>query len=105
MNIKSITAFGLVAVALAAISITPAEANNNSKYLNQMAMQMYMQNQAAASVMPSYLNRVVTSNYAYPTYTANVPYVTTPAVTPYVAYNNVVVPRYVRHEGFRRFWR
>ena len=49
MNIKSITTFGLVAMALAMTSLSPALANNNNnKALNQLAMQYYAQNQAAA---------------------------------------------------------
>jgi hypothetical protein len=48
MNIKAITTLGLVALALVVTSIAPAEANDHSKYLNQLAMQYYLQNQAAA---------------------------------------------------------
>ena len=48
MNIKSIAALGLVAVAMTVTSFLPAEANNNNQALNMMAMQMYMQNQANA---------------------------------------------------------
>lgn len=48
MNIKAITTLGLVAVTLVVTSIAPAEANDHSKYLNQLAMQYYLQNQAAA---------------------------------------------------------
>lgn len=54
MNIKSITTLGLVAVALAVTSLAPAEAKNNNKALNDLAMQMYMQNQAAAGATNIY---------------------------------------------------
>jgi hypothetical protein len=63
MNIKSITTLGLVAVALAVTSIAPAEANNN-KALNQMAMQMYMQNQGLAGNATIY-NPALATNYRY----------------------------------------
>ncbi|MBS2006341.1 MAG: hypothetical protein JST01_04835 [Cyanobacteria bacterium SZAS TMP-1] len=46
MGIKSITSFALAAAALACISISPADARDNDKYLNDLAMRMYLQNQA-----------------------------------------------------------
>jgi len=50
MNIKSITLLGLAAVAVAAASIAPAQANNSneSKYWNLLARQNYLQNRAAS---------------------------------------------------------
>jgi hypothetical protein len=48
MNIKFITKLGLVAMTMAMTSLAPALANNNNKALNQLAMQYYAQNQAAA---------------------------------------------------------
>lgn len=122
MNIKSIAALGLVAVALAVTSITPAEAHHhNNKYLDQLAMQMYMQNQGLAANTGAYggyggYNPLMTANYmsnpwsagAIPGYTTvaspvsavAVPYNT--AVNPYActgayntaAYGNIVSPQY-----------
>jgi hypothetical protein len=112
MNIKSITTLGLVAVALGAISIAPAEASNNNAYLNQLAMQMYMQNQATAATNASLYNPALNAAYSYPVYgAATNPWgaYALPAATvvnPYVSYGNVVVPHYIRHDGFRdRFHR
>jgi len=107
-SIKSVAALGLVAVALAVTSVAPAEANNNA-YLNQLAMQMYMQNQATAAATA--YNPIVNANYTYPVYgAATNPYAAYAApystvVSPYVAYRNVAVPHYLRHEGFRGFYR
>jgi len=65
MSIKSFTILGLVAVAVAVTSLTPAQAsNNNNKALNQMAMQMYMQNQGLAGNASIY-NPALASNYRY----------------------------------------
>jgi hypothetical protein len=63
MNFKSITTLGLVAVALAVTSLAPAQANNNNnKALNQLAMQYYMQNQAAAGNAGIYNNPLLSGN-------------------------------------------
>jgi hypothetical protein len=111
MNIKSITTLGLVAVALAVTSVAPAFANNNNAYMNQLAMQMYMQNQAAAPTNP-WLNGTIPVSYQAPVYGAatnpwaaySVPY--TNVISPQVVYRNVAVPHFVGHEGFRdRFHR
>jgi hypothetical protein len=68
MNIKSIMSLGLVAAVVGVVSVTPAQASNNNQYLNNLAMQMYMQNQAAAvnpyAVNP-YLNSAYPYNYGY----------------------------------------
>jgi len=50
MNIKSTTTLGLLAVALVAASIAPAQASSyDSRYANALARQYYLQNQAAAN--------------------------------------------------------
>ncbi len=112
MNIKSITTLGLVAVALAVTSVAPAFANNNNAYMNSLAMQMYLQNQAAAQTNPYLNGALINSGYQYPVYGAatnpwaayNAPY--SNVVSPRVIYRNVAVPHYARHEGFRdRFHR
>jgi hypothetical protein len=80
MNIKSITSLALAAAAVAFVSVAPAQANNNNKYLNQLAMQMYMQNQATAATTAynpyAYGNNIygnnIYGNNAYG-YAANVP--------------------------------
>jgi hypothetical protein len=64
MGIKSITSLALTAAAVACISVVPAQADNN-KYLNQMAMQMYVQNQAA-NYNP-YNSPYANGNYGYGT--------------------------------------
>jgi hypothetical protein len=43
---KTIASIALAAAVITGLSVTPAQANNN-QYLNQMAMQMYLQNQSA----------------------------------------------------------
>jgi len=86
MNIKSITTLGLVAVALAVTSIAPAEANNN-KALNQMAMQMYMQNQATAANSSIY-NPALLANYANPYAVTVNPWSTATAAYPYASAGN-----------------
>jgi hypothetical protein len=48
MGIKSITSLALAAAAVACLSVAPAQANNNDKYMNQLAMQMYLQNESSA---------------------------------------------------------
>ena len=50
MNVKSIATKAMVAAALAVTTIAPAFANNNNQYLNNLAMQMYMQNQATSGL-------------------------------------------------------
>jgi len=113
MNFKSIASLGLVAIALAVTTITPAEANNNDKYLNQLAMQYYFQNQALANNSMLYnpaLAAGYANPYAYggttPWAAGAMPYGTTAANYSYggyggctpvvnnVSYVNPVVPQY-----------
>ena len=55
MNVKSIATKAMVAAALAVTTIAPAFANNNNnQYLNQLAMQMYAQNQATSGLYNGY---------------------------------------------------
>jgi len=120
MNFKSITTLGLVAVALAVTSLTPAQASNNAnnKALNQLAMQYYMQNQAASGNMAfnPLLNNGAVMPANYTTYGVNPwaagavnPYAAN-AVNPYsgqtpwsagctglpstAAYGNIIAPQY-----------
>jgi hypothetical protein len=68
MNFKSIMSLGLAAAVVGIVSVTPAQASNNNQYLNNLAMQMYMQNQAAA-VNPYAVNGYAVNPYvngAYP---------------------------------------
>jgi hypothetical protein len=102
MNLQSIATLGLVAVVLAATAITPAEAHhhNNNKYLNQLAMQYYMQNQAgmgnAALYNPSmaagYGNQYGSGAYGgmSPWGAGAMPYATTSSALPYAV--NSAVP-------------
>ncbi|MBU6453286.1 MAG: hypothetical protein KGS72_16000 [Cyanobacteria bacterium REEB67] len=64
MGIKSFTTLALAAATVAGLSIAPAEAGNNNKYLNQLAMQMYAQNQAQAYNPYGYGGAVPYGNYA-----------------------------------------
>jgi len=65
MGIKSITSLALAAAAVACVSIAPAEAKNNNKALNDLAMQMYMQNQAQSVYGNPYM--YTNPNYGYGT--------------------------------------
>lgn len=49
MNLKSITTLGIISFTMAATSYVPAEANSMEKYLNIVAMQTLMNQQAAAA--------------------------------------------------------
>ncbi len=49
MNLKSITTLGIISMTMAASSYVPAEANSMEKYLNIVAMQTLMNQQAAAA--------------------------------------------------------
>lgn len=49
MNLKQITTLGIISLTMAATSYVPAEANSMEKYLNVMAMQSLMNQQAAAA--------------------------------------------------------
>ncbi len=49
MNLKSITTLGIISLTMAATSYVPAEANSMEKYLNIVAMQTLMNQQAAAA--------------------------------------------------------
>lgn len=49
MNLKSITTLGIISFTMAATSYIPAEANSMEKYLNIVAMQTLMNQQAAAA--------------------------------------------------------
>jgi hypothetical protein len=108
MSIKSITSLALAAAAIVCLSTAPAQANNN-QYLNQLAMQMYVQNQSAA-YNPYY------SAYQYGNYGYGAPYYGQPSwaagAMPYAygggntfrynnsyrsAYGNFVSPRVYYH--------
>jgi hypothetical protein len=95
MNIKSFTTLGLVAVALVVTSLAPAQAsNNNNKALNNLAMQYYMQNQAAAGRTNVYNTPLLTgSTSVYNPLAANYSYASTPwAAGAIPGYANVVSP-------------
>jgi len=49
MNLRSITTLGIISLVTASTSYIPAEANSMEKYLNVMAMQSLMNQQAAAA--------------------------------------------------------
>ncbi len=49
MNLKSITTLGIISLTMAATSYVPVEANSMEKYLNIVAMQTLMNQQAAAA--------------------------------------------------------
>jgi hypothetical protein len=93
INFKSLTALGLVAVALAVTSITPAEAHhhhNNDKYMNELAMQYYMQNQANGGMY----NPALAAGYGNP-YGASAygnPYATSAYANPYATSAYGVMP-------------
>ncbi len=46
MNFKSISSLALAAALVTCLTTAPVQADNNNKYMNQLAMQMYLQNQA-----------------------------------------------------------
>lgn len=49
MNLRSITTLGIISLITASASYLPAEANSMEQYLNVMAMQTLMNQQAAAA--------------------------------------------------------
>jgi hypothetical protein len=98
MNIKSITTLCLVAAAMVITSIMPAEAHDNKKYLNQLAMQYYMQNQALAG-RANVVNPALVNNYSYgynntPWYAGTIPN--------YTSVKSLKRKRYKRNCSLRR---
>jgi hypothetical protein len=76
MSMKKQITFGLIASALAlstaAFAPTEAQATEQEKRLNQMAMQMYMNNQAIAAQQQYYNNPYYYNNGLNPYYTNRV---------------------------------
>ena len=65
MNFKKIASLALAAAAVGFIANTPAQAYNNNAYMNNLAMQMYVQNQAGAYNPYRYGNYLNLGNYGY----------------------------------------
>ncbi len=59
---------GALALSTAAFAPTEAQANNNQKALNQLAMQMYMNNVAQQQAQQQYYNNVYNPYYGNPYY-------------------------------------
>jgi hypothetical protein len=107
MNIKSIMSLTLAAAAVACVTVTPAQANNNNAYLNNLAMQMYMQNQANTAAYGAAVNPMLSNPYAYGYGSGPTPWSAgaIPAASPYVYGSSYVVPSVRPVIVHRRWWR
>jgi hypothetical protein len=109
-NIKTMALSAALAVAsVACVTTSPAMANNNDKYLNQLAMQMYLQNQSAAYNPYLYNNyNNLYNNYGAYGYNGQTPWSAGAMPYGYVnrgynVYNNRYVgPRAYYHHGWWR---